>query len=203
MCAENVWTLLISSFLTFWFLCLSQTFLFIWGTNGFHDSILKATERGIFCFNMYLFIWLHQVLVAWHRLLSSCCCRLSSCGLWPWLPHNTWTLFPMPAWVLSCFSQVWQFATPWTVAHQAPLSMGFSRQEYWRGLPCPPPGHLPDPGIEPEPLASPTLADRLFTPVRPGKPPALRPGIKLEFPALWGGRLTTVPPRKSWEQSFK
>jgi len=39
-------------------------------------------------------------------------------------------------------------ATPWTVAHQAPLSMGFSREEYWSGLPCPP-GDLPDPGIEP------------------------------------------------------
>ena len=39
-------------------------------------------------------------------------------------------------------------ATPWTVAHQAPLSMGFSRQEYWSGLPFPSPGDLPDPGIE-------------------------------------------------------
>ena len=38
---------------------------------------------------------------------------------------------------------------PWTVAHQAPLSMGISRKEYWSGLPCPPPGHLPNPGIEP------------------------------------------------------
>ena len=45
-------------------------------------------------------------------------------------------------------------ATPWTVAHQAPLTMEFSRQEYWSGLPCPPPGDLPDPGIEPR---SPTL----------------------------------------------
>ena len=41
------------------------------------------------------------------------------------------------------------FATPWTVAHQSPLSMGFSRQEYWNGLPFPSPGDLPDPGIEP------------------------------------------------------
>ena len=39
--------------------------------------------------------------------------------------------------------------TPWTVAHQAPLPMGFSRQEYWSALPCPPPGDLPDPGIKP------------------------------------------------------
>ena len=46
-------------------------------------------------------------------------------------------------------SHVWLFVIPCTVAHQAPLSMGFSRQEYWSGLPCPSPGDLPDPGIEP------------------------------------------------------
>ena len=46
-------------------------------------------------------------------------------------------------------SYVQLFATPWTVAYQAPLSMGFSRQEYWSGLPFPSPGDLPDPGIEP------------------------------------------------------
>ena len=51
----------------------------------------------------------------------------------------------------------------WTVAHQAPLSMGFSRQEYWSEFPCPPPGDLPDPGIEPESLESPALAGRFFT----------------------------------------
>ena len=56
-------------------------------------------------------------------------------------------------------SRVQLFATPWTVAHQAPLSMGVSRQEYWSGLPCPPPGDLPNLGIEAE---SPTLqADAL------------------------------------------
>ena len=55
----------------------------------------------------------------------------------------------------------WLFATPWTVAYQPPLSMGFSRQEYWSGLPFPSPGDLCNPGIEPE---SPTLqADRRFT----------------------------------------
>ena len=46
-------------------------------------------------------------------------------------------------------SSVLLFSTPWTVAHQAPLSMGFSRQEYWSGLPFPSLGDLPDPGIEP------------------------------------------------------
>ena len=47
------------------------------------------------------------------------------------------------------FSRVQLLVTLWTAAHQAPLSMGFSRQEYWSGLPCPPPEDLPDPGIEP------------------------------------------------------
>ena len=55
------------------------------------------------------------------------------------------------------------FANPWTVAHQAPLSMGFSRQEYGSGLPCPSPGELPDSWIETKPPASPALANRFFT----------------------------------------
>ena len=53
-------------------------------------------------------------------------------------------------------------ATPWTVAHQAPLSMEFSRQEFWSGLSCPPPGHLPDPGIKSASLMSSALADGLI-----------------------------------------
>ena len=53
--------------------------------------------------------------------------------------------------MLSHFSRVRLFVTSLTVARQAPLSMGFSRQEYWSGLPCPPPGDLPDPGIQPAP----------------------------------------------------
>ena len=55
------------------------------------------------------------------------------------------------------------FATPWTVACQAFLSMGFPRQEYWSGLTFPSLGHLPDPGIEPMSLASPALAGGFFT----------------------------------------
>ena len=55
------------------------------------------------------------------------------------------------------------FATLWTVACQAPLSMGFSRQEYWSGLLCPPPGDLPDPGIESMSVRSPALVGGLFT----------------------------------------
>ena len=52
--------------------------------------------------------------------------------------------------LLSRFNRVRLFVTPWTVAHQAPLSMGFSRQEYWTGFPFSIPGDLPDPGIKPE-----------------------------------------------------
>ena len=65
--------------------------------------------------------------------------------------------------VLSHFSLVQLCATLWTVALQAPLSMGFSRQEYWSGLPCSPQGDLPDPGIEPISLMCPTLAGESFT----------------------------------------
>jgi len=64
---------------------------------------------------------------------------------------------------LSRFSLVQLCVTPWAVSRQAPLSMGFPRQEYWSGLPCPPPGDLPDPGTKPMSLASPTLAGRFFT----------------------------------------
>ena len=59
--------------------------------------------------------------------------------------------------MLSCFSHVLLFVTSWTVSCQAPLSLGFSRQEYRSGQPFPPPGDLPNPGIKPESPASPTL----------------------------------------------
>ena len=59
-------------------------------------------------------------------------------------------------------SRVPLFATPWTVARQAPQSKGFSRQDYWSGLPFPPPGDLPDPGIEPASLACPAMAGGFF-----------------------------------------
>ena len=78
--------------------------------------------------------------------------------------------------MLSCFSSVPLFVTPWTVSCQASLSVGFSRQGYWSGLLFLIPGTLPDPGIEPESLTSPALAGRLFATsttweaLPPGKP---------------------------------
>ena len=92
-----------------------------------------------------------------------------------YIPTEYWIEFPVlysrfslgihfvRAYMLSCFSRVWLCATLWTVACQAPLSMGFSRQEYWGGLLCPPPADLPDPGIEPKSLTSPALAGEFFT----------------------------------------
>ena len=63
----------------------------------------------------------------------------------------------LPVCMLNHFSCVQFFVTLWTGADQAPLSMGFSRQEYWSGLPCPPPGDLPELGIEPASPVSPAL----------------------------------------------
>ena len=65
--------------------------------------------------------------------------------------------------VRSCFGRVPLFASLRTAALQAPLCMGFSRQESWSGVPCPPPGDLPDPGTEPSSLLSPALAGGFFT----------------------------------------
>ena len=94
--------------------------------------------------------------------LVTCLCRVMSCVvgkgcfLWPVLSLREKSL-----------SRVRLFATPWTVAYQAPLSMRFSRQEYWSGLPFPSPGDLPDPGIEPR---SPALESDALTSEPPGKP---------------------------------
>ena len=80
--------------------------------------------------------------------------------------------------VLSCIQL---FVTPWTVAHQAPLSMEFSRQESWSQLPFPTPEDLPDPGIELTSLASPALAGG-FTTALPGKP-----NVNFKYPLLQSG----------------
>ena len=66
-------------------------------------------------------------------------------------PQSTWSLAKMTMLLLllTHFSCFWLCVTLWTAAHQASLSMGFFRHEDWNGLPCPPPGDLPDPGIEP------------------------------------------------------
>ena len=90
---------------------------------------------------------------------------------------------------LSCHYS-WLYVTPWTVAHQAPLSMGFSRQEYWSGLPCPPPGDLPHPGIKPTSLCllhwqAGSLPSPLGSPC-PTPAWLQKPGCSLDSqPSLW------------------
>ena len=76
--------------------------------------------------------------------------------------------------VCRMLSHVQLFVTPWTVAHHAPLSMQFSRLEYWSGLPFPPPGNLQDARIEPISLASLKLAGGFFTTAPPGKPKTVK-----------------------------
>ena len=88
-----------------------------------------------------------------------------------WGAHRNERMLP------SRFSRV-QLLTPWTATHQDPLPMGFSRQEYWSGLPRPPPGDLPDPGIKPLSLMCPALEEEGFVPVAPpGKPTGMRVSV--------------------------
>ena len=129
----------------------------------------------------------------------------------PGLPHYMWIFYQLShkrspsnkrVVVVKSLSHVRLFATPWTVACQAPLSMGFSRQEYWSGLPFPSPGDLRDPGIEPR---SPALQADTLTSEPPGKPQTEIPnksGHLLLFPVSENGN--TVYPifwaRSLWIQ---
>ena len=99
--------------------------------------------------------------------------------------------------VVQLCSCVQFFAIPWTVAHQSLLSMGFSRQGYWSGLPFPPPEDLPDPGTEP---ASPALAAEFFTTEPPGKPQQYRqhPINTLLKKANLSGHLINEVPDVPW-----
>ena len=85
----------------------------------------------------------------------------------------------MHACVLSCFSHVWLFVTLWTVTQQAPLSMGFSMQEYWSGLPRPLPGDLPQPRDQTHVSCSSGNAGRLLTAEPPGSPSIIHIQSKL------------------------
>ena len=85
-------------------------------------------------------------------------------------------------------SRIRLFATLWTVARQAPLSVGFLRQEHWSGLPFPPPGDLPNPGIKP---LSPALAGRFFSTELPGKLKGLKPKLVTPKKGQFEGNLGT------------
>ena len=105
------------------------------------------------------------------------------------------TCFPAFS-VVTCFfmlvlSHVWLSGTPRTVAHQAPLSMGFSRQEYWNGLPFPPSGDLPNPGIKPMSSVSLALAGEFFTTEPPGK--TFYKSLNFDVPQSWVHRPLSAP----------
>ena len=125
---------------------------------------------------------------------------------WVWVNSRSWWWTGRPGMLQSMGSQrvghswatemnyIWLSATPWTVAHQAPLSMELSRQEDWSGLPCPPPRDPPDPGIGPW---SPALACGLFTTEPQGSP----------SPQVWSHRLWSLTfliktVRKAWFSFF-
>ena len=102
-----------------------------------------------------------------HLHLTCSLCSTPLLPLFPWPLTRCKFSTPWTPYEISCelcqFNHARLFATLWTVACQAPLSMGFSRQEYWSGLPCSLPEDLPNPEIQPASLMSPALAGRFFT----------------------------------------
>ena len=132
------------------------------------STVPSSGEPAIFPSLMELTSWRYL----WHSYKFYFLSKNLFCKLILFLFLITWkgiivilVLVPWKFWKWKCksLSRVWLFATPWIIAHQAPLSMGFSRQEHWSGLPCPSPGDLPDPGIEPVSLMSSALAGMFFT----------------------------------------
>ena len=111
------------------------------------------TSYRVLCDSLYSFLLVrYSCLLSAGVLHALLCLKVYS---WCISTHSSAILF---------LAHVQLFKTPWTVVHQTPLSMGFSRQEYWSWLPFPSPGHLPDAGkIEPVSLMSPALASRFFT----------------------------------------
>ena len=123
----------------------------------------REAGYGVLCIHLFLQL-AHSPACA--RVLLHRGHRVSVPRL-PLMRHYALLQVLVHACILSRFSHVQLFATPWTVTHQAPLSMGFSRQEYWRRLPCPPPRDLPDPGFKP---GSPALQADSSPSELPGKP---------------------------------
>ena len=127
--------------LVFWMLSFKPTFSvfsFTFIKRLFSSSSLSAIRMVSFVY-LRLLIFLLAILIPAYAS-SSPAFRMM---------YSTYKLNNQVKVKVKSLSRVQLFATPWTVAYQAPLSMGFSRQEYWNGLPFPSPGDLPDPGIEP------------------------------------------------------
>ena len=124
-----------------------------------HPWVLLIPARARLCYSSYHLCHLHSQ-PPWGSLPPQVGGRDDPTSTNWDIMRNPW-IRRMPH--AKSLSHVRLFVTPWTVAHQAPLSMGFSRQEYWSRLPCSPPGDLPDPVIKPASFMSPGLASRFFT----------------------------------------
>ena len=131
----------------------------------FSTEILQRTVQG----SGTAHYWCRFSLQLHDRSYKFMCisCILIYCLHWG---HHILKLLACCVLMLSHFSCVCLFGTLWTVAHRVPLSMGFSRQEYWNGFPFPSLGDLPNPGIESTSFMSPALAGRFFITKVPGKP---------------------------------
>ena len=140
-------------------------------------SCLGWLSRAVLMWAQPTLSWDHLCLWSQRLRFWVAQCQLRQEGKWATCPILQWEALSWShegsgshhtKWKkVKSLSHVWLFATPWTVAYQAPPSMGFSRQEYWSGLPFPSPGDLPDPGIEPR---SPTLQSNALPSEPPGKP---------------------------------
>ena len=124
-------------------------------------SVPQSFAQEIYC-------WFKKTILLWLSLGSGLHSAVYLNSSWETIClHKSWSIPVEVKWSeVKSLSRVRLFATPWTVAHQAPPSMGFTRQEYWSGLPFPSPGDRPNPGIEP---SSPALQADALTSELPGK----------------------------------
>ena len=135
-------------------LCSTHIVLWIWKhsvslcPHTHHHPILKS-----FCFSFIVSSTDSNLEVCLFVFLIAFACWSADSFLY----LLSWHLVPWLCCVLGRFHHVRLSVIPWTIAHQAPLSLGFSRQEYWSGLPCPVPDDLPHPGVECMSLTSPAL----------------------------------------------
>ena len=132
-------------------------FIFVNVNNGHQTSIKKFSEQSSLCASLR--VGSREKFFQWHVFHEYLVYNK---------PHGSFIVC-VCAQLVPC---VWLFATPWTIAHQTLLSMVFSRQEYWSGLPFPTLGYLPNLGIKPMSSVSPTVSGRFSTTVPPGKPVA-------------------------------
>ena len=144
---------------------LGLSYIFVkWRTAWYHHvntiSHNKVIHSGTIAVRNHVVHPLHEKV--WCIFFSS---SVTATKRFQWLNYGHIGSCPQGAMacMLSCISPVWLLATPWNVAYQAPLSVGYSRQEYWSGLPCPPPEGLPDPETEPVSPVSPALAGEFFS----------------------------------------